>query len=128
MLAGIPREGLTTLVFTLSCFVFGGQTTNPSLLMNEYVTTDEMYFGDLRRDMRSNKEVFRKYSIFSLLNCVTECLLRRHCKSFNYHRGSMTCELIGSKGLSSREIAEGYVFSRIESWPKVRKSVGLNIY
>ncbi|KAL5019347.1 hypothetical protein ScPMuIL_005069 [Solemya velum] len=31
----------------------------------------------------------------------------------------MTCELIGSKGLSSREIAEGYVFSRIESWPKI---------
>ncbi|KAL5012409.1 hypothetical protein ScPMuIL_010960 [Solemya velum] len=54
----------------------------------------------------------------SLMDCVTECLLSRHCQALSYNREVLHCFLHEYNNQTGLRDRNGYFFSDITSWPK----------
>lgn len=82
--------------------------------------TDTKPFGKLIPKKRLDAQPFSVFKDNSLMNCVTECIVRRHCHSFSYSKKSLRCELHDFKNDTILVDKFEWVYSRIKTWPKVR--------
>lgn len=89
-----------------------------TFLVDKNITTDQMPFGKLVMNTRLNHQHFNELTGGSLMNCVTECLVRQHCKSFSYNKNNRVC-LIYDVHHNSSLTDPAYVYSEIRTWPKV---------
>ncbi|KAL5004962.1 hypothetical protein ScPMuIL_018418 [Solemya velum] len=89
------------------------------LLIHGNITTDEEPFGELLINKKLNQQPFNELWGDSLMNCVTECLVRQHCQSFSYHREKRYCSIYNVNDDSSLTESSGYVYSKIKTWPKL---------
>lgn len=86
----------------------------------EHQRTDEEPFGKLMSNKKLNNQPFGVLMGNSLMNCVTECIIRLHCLSLSYNKGSLRCELHDVENDTTiLTESQGWVHSRIQSWPKV---------
>lgn len=86
---------------------------------NKIIRTDEKPFGQLVLSKKPDVQPFTVYEDNSLMNCVTECIARRHCVGFSYSRVFLRCELHDSEKDIILVDSPDWVYSRIKSWPNV---------
>ncbi|KAL5012336.1 hypothetical protein ScPMuIL_010887 [Solemya velum] len=91
---------------------------NPEFLVSKEYGTDEDPFGNLIKHKYLDYQPFSVYARFSLMNCVSECLVRQHCRSFTYQRQTLECSLFDILNTSRLTDDMSSVYSDIKSWPK----------
>lgn len=82
----------------------------------------------LAQNIRLESTIFKIMPATTLAKCVTQCLARTKCKSFNYNLKLSICEL---NGMNSNDAAvietENYIYSDVNDIPRVSTNTKINV-
>lgn len=78
-------------------------------------------FSQLLYGQRLDGSMINSFQEFSLIDCVTECLVTPRCVSVNYCTGAKFCEINYQRKSETKYVmSAGWVYSEKEHWPTVR--------
>ncbi|XP_048749571.2 uncharacterized protein LOC125661567 [Ostrea edulis] len=81
----------------------------------------ETGYARLRYGYRLRKRIILSLLNYSLLDCVEECLRTTRCQSFNYHRGTLVCQINYENEPAAQTVYEktlGWIYSDIKDWSR----------
>lgn len=77
-------------------------------------------FSQLQYGQQLDGSVINSFPEFSLIDCVTECLVTPRCVSVNYCTGAKFCEINYQRKSETKYVmSAGWVYSEKDHWPKV---------
>lgn len=86
-------------------------------------------FSQLQYGQRLDGSVINSFPEFSLIDCVTECLVTPRCVSVNYCTGAKFCEINYQRKSETKYVmSAGWVYSEKDHWPTVRCCIQSYIY
>lgn len=128
MVIGSRLREQSTIVF-LVCLYFH----NSFSVTKRSVISDPESLGNYRLDepllyLKYNKQsknhVFGRLDLLSFIECIVECLSRKHCESVSYHARRHRCELHDTIATDmDLKTAIGFVYINMEPWPQVLLNV-----